>query len=136
MRCGSSGIRSHLTAWAPELIWCVVAVSLVATLVIILHRYQDEPLPDWPLGLTLNTAVALISTGIRTTTVIVISEALSQLKWNRFASDERRLSDLHIIDRASRGPWGSSLMVMRGRGGCVYPSIPRPPAKLTSLPVL
>jgi hypothetical protein len=114
------GVRSftwHIVAWAPEAVWCCIAAVLLVSLVIVLNQYNNQPLPEWPLGLTLNTAVALITTVLRSVTVVVICEAISQLKWNRFVTQERRLSDLQVFDQASRGPWGSLLMVLRGRGG-------------------
>lgn len=117
MRRRASTFTRHILSWAPEAVWCFVALALLVALVVLLSQYNNQPLPDWPLGLTLNTAVALIATALRAVTVVVISEAISQLKWNRFVSQTRRLSDLHVFDQASRGPWGSLLMVARGRGG-------------------
>lgn len=119
MSRGAKGWTHHIKSWAPEAAWCVIAGVLLGALVILLMQYNNQRLPEWPLGLTLNTAVALITTVLRSVTVVLISEAISQLKWNRFAVQQRRISDLHVFDQASRGPWGSLLMVLRGRGGYV-----------------
>jgi hypothetical protein len=40
-----------------------------------------------------------------------VSVCLSQEKWNHFKNRARRLEDLNIIDRASRGPLGSIQML-------------------------
>lgn len=117
MATRGTGFGTLVTAWAPEAVWSLLSVGLLAALVILLNQYNGKPLPDWPAGLTLNAAVALIATILRAVTVMIVSEGLSQLKWNRFAFKDRRLTDLHIFDQASRGPWGSLLMLLKARGG-------------------
>ncbi|KAF4439717.1 hypothetical protein FACUT_3933 [Fusarium acutatum] len=48
--------------------------------------------------------------------VIPVSEGLSQLKWNAFARSQRPLDDLKTFDQASRGPFGSLLLLSKTRG--------------------
>ncbi|KAF9772784.1 hypothetical protein IL306_009484 [Fusarium sp. DS 682] len=48
--------------------------------------------------------------------VIPVSEDLSQLKWNAFARSQRPLDDLKTFDQASRGPFGSLLLLSKTRG--------------------
>ncbi|VUC26724.1 unnamed protein product [Clonostachys rosea] len=49
-------------------------------------------------------------------TIILLAEAISQLKWNWFASHPRPLHDMYHFDQASRGPWGSFLLLIKARG--------------------
>lgn len=94
-------------SWAVEFFWCLVSIVLLAALAMILAIHNGKPLPRWPLGLTLNTVVALLATFCRASFVVAVTEGVSQLKWNWFAEKPRPLNDLEIFDQASRGPWGS-----------------------------
>jgi hypothetical protein len=92
------GVFWHLEAWAGEIIWSFLVVLLFLTLVIILTVYDGRPMPKWPMGLTLNTVIAILATISRAFTVIPITEGLSQLKWNWLALRKRPLRDLYIFD--------------------------------------
>jgi hypothetical protein len=39
--------------------------------------------------------------------LMVVGQALGQLKWQHFENRPRRLIDFEIFDSASRGPWGA-----------------------------
>jgi hypothetical protein len=102
--------------WALELIWSLLGVVILMGLVMVLSTFNNQPLPDLPLGLTLNTIVAVLATASRAVTVFLIGQSISQLKWNQFVGAEKPLLNLHIFDEASRGPWGSLQMVFQTRG--------------------
>lgn len=104
------------TSWAPELVWCLLSVILLMGLVMVLSTFDSRPLPDLPLGLTLNTVVAILATASRAVTVFLIGQGISQMKWNQYVGRDRPLNNLHVFDEASRGPWGSLQMVLRTRG--------------------
>ena len=110
-------------AWAPEIAWCLFATAILVFLGVLLGQYDDQQLPNWPLGLTLNTVAALLATICRSAMVIPIAEGISQLKWNWFVAGQRPIRDLYLFDQASRGPWGSLLLITkaRGRQGCSLP---------------
>ncbi|KAI9148362.1 hypothetical protein HJFPF1_12193 [Paramyrothecium foliicola] len=110
----------YLKTWAPEILWLVLTLGLFTTLVIVLAEFNDKPMPNWPLGLTLNTLVAVLATLCRTTITVPVAEAISQLKWNWFVAKQRSLKDLHLFDQASRGPWGSIILLPRLRGGFIF----------------
>ncbi|KAJ3962396.1 hypothetical protein N0V92_000873 [Colletotrichum tropicale] len=106
---------SALLAWLAEIIWCFVSIGSVVALVVVLNVFDDEQLPQWPLGLTLNTLVAFLATLARAAFVIPVSESLSQLKWVWFRHP-RMLKDFQDFDAASRGVWGSLLLMKTTRG--------------------
>ncbi|KAK2780570.1 hypothetical protein CKAH01_00514 [Colletotrichum kahawae] len=106
---------SALLAWLTEIIWCFVSIGSVVALVVVLSVFDDEQLPQWPLGLTLNTLVAFLATLARAAFVIPVSESLSQLKWVWFRRP-RMLKDFQDFDAASRGVWGSLLLLKTTRG--------------------
>lgn len=107
------GLRQHVKAWAPEGAWCFLSIAILIALVVLLSQYDEKPLPQWSLGLTLNTLTAVLTTLCRSCTVIPIAEGLSQLKWNWFATSERPIRDLYAFDQASRGPWGSLRLIAK-----------------------
>jgi hypothetical protein len=83
----------------------------------ILIYLKDERLPKWPLGLTLNAYISLLSKIASAALLFPTSEALGQLKWSWFQSNSKKMWDFEIFDNASRGPWGSILLLIRTKGG-------------------
>jgi hypothetical protein len=90
-----------------------ITITLVSFLAIIitLRVFDGKPLPEIPFGITLNTIASLLGTAVKTTLLLVVSSALSQLKWLWFYEKERRLQDLQVYDEASRGPWGAMVLL-------------------------
>ncbi|KAK2017460.1 hypothetical protein LZ32DRAFT_654882 [Colletotrichum eremochloae] len=107
-----------LQGWWQEIVWCIISIICIIILVMVLRSYNNEPLPNWPLGLTLNTVVAFIATFCRTSFVLPVVESLSQYKWNWYKSP-RPLKDFQIFDEASRGPWGSLRLLLATKGRLV-----------------
>ncbi|CAH0050231.1 unnamed protein product [Clonostachys solani] len=110
-------LRHSFISWAPEIVWCFSAIVVFIALVILLQFFDHQLRPDLPLGLTLNTLVALLATACRFMTAVPIEEGISQLKWNWMATRQRSLHDLYKFDQASRGPIGSMRLIpiMRGK---------------------
>ncbi|KAL2209524.1 hypothetical protein CC79DRAFT_1367709 [Sarocladium strictum] len=107
---------SQLQRWLPECLWCVASIFIFGAIITVLAWRNNKPLPSWYANLTVNTVVALLATTCRAATIIPISEGISQLKWNWFATRTRPLQDLKVFDEASRGPWGSLRMVLMAKG--------------------
>lgn len=75
---------------------------------------KDEPLRKWPHGLTI---VAILSKVASAALILPISEAIGQLKWSWFNGKRSKDAfDFEIFDKASRGAWGSVLLLLRTRG--------------------
>jgi hypothetical protein len=98
--------RVILKSWWPEIVSCVISIASAMALVLVLMHFRDRPLPNWPLGLTLNTLIAFLATLSRSTFIIPANESVSQSKWLWFR-EARPLKDFQTFDEASRGPWGS-----------------------------
>lgn len=113
------GALWHFKAWSPEAAWCLLSLLVFISLVIVLAEYEGRPMPVWPLGLTLNTIVALLATLCRFMTFLPVAEGISQLKWIWFTRERRPLQDLYSFDQASRGPWGALLLITRLRGSFI-----------------
>ncbi|KAI0413932.1 hypothetical protein F5X98DRAFT_378208 [Xylaria grammica] len=92
----------------------ISAISLT-TLLGVLARYQNCALSDWHLPLQPNSVISILTTTMKTTILLSVSACFGQLKWHHFTTP-RLLSDLEAFDEASRGPWGSFLLLLRCRG--------------------
>jgi hypothetical protein len=69
------------------------------------------------MSITLNTFVALFVTLARFAFMTPVVEGLGQLKWMLFmGGDSRPLVDFEMLDEASRGPWGSLVILVRHKG--------------------
>ncbi|KAF2248015.1 hypothetical protein BU26DRAFT_428431 [Trematosphaeria pertusa] len=99
--------------WAVEGIsWTVSAISMGAIIAILVY-IKDQRLSKWPLGLT---AITVLSKLAAATLIIPTSEAIGQLKWNWFHGTSKEMFDFEIFDKASRGPWGSVMLLLRTKG--------------------
>jgi hypothetical protein len=75
---------------------------------------DNHPLSKWPLGLTI---INILSKVASAALILPISEAIGQLKWSWFyGKTSRDAFDFEIFDKASRGAWGSFLLLCRTRG--------------------
>jgi len=83
-------------------------------IIAILALLRDAPLARWPFGLTVINVLSKIASAAL---ILPISEAIGQLKWSWFHGKESKDAfDFEIFDKASRGAWGSVLLLFRTRG--------------------
>jgi hypothetical protein len=106
-----------LKRWLLEVIsWLFSAVCMAAVIGVLIHL-KDEPLTKWTLaektGLTLNAYISILSKMAGAALILPVSEALGQLKWSWFLEHSKQMWDFEIFDNASRGPWGSLLLLIR-----------------------
>jgi hypothetical protein len=114
-------------SWTAEACSYFFSVVTFAGLVVILLGYQDKPNPEWPQLVSINSVVSLFSLVMRASVSLVLAEGkaysksiasrsilidvgISQSKWQWYRSP-RSLNDMARYDSASRGPWGSVLML-------------------------
>lgn len=100
------------SSWTLEIIACLMSVIFLAAIIVVLYMYDGKSMPDWPYGITLNALVSVLSTVMKASMVFIITEGLSQLKWSWF-SKGNKLSDLALLDAASRGPAGAFVALFR-----------------------
>lgn len=106
--------------WLLELIsWLFSAVCMAAVIAVLIYL-KDDPLAKWSLaektGLTLNAYISVLSKMAGAALILPVSEALGQLKWSWFQQNSKQMWDFEIFDNASRGPWGSFLLLIRTKG--------------------
>lgn len=112
-----STLSRYLSDWwlMESLSWVICALSIIA-IVIILRVYDQKRLPQWPLSITINTAISVFATISQMTMLEPVTESISQLKWIWFTKRAQQLSDFDAFDQASRGAWGSLLFIAKLRG--------------------
>ncbi|KAF1845117.1 uncharacterized protein K460DRAFT_282090 [Cucurbitaria berberidis CBS 394.84] len=106
-----------LKRWLLEVISWLFSAICMAAIIGVLIKFKDEPLSKWVLaektGLTLNTYISILSKMAGAALILPVSEALGQLKWSWFLENSKQMWDFEIFDNASRGPWGSLLLLIR-----------------------
>ncbi|KAK4641219.1 hypothetical protein QC761_610450 [Podospora bellae-mahoneyi] len=100
--------------WMLEMLCVLLSLLAFITIVVTLFKCDRQKLPDWPLKISLNTFLAFFTTLSKAAFMVPVSIAISQAQWSWFL-DERPLHDFHVIDQASRGPWGSIVLLTRIR---------------------
>lgn len=91
-----------------------VSLTHPGAIIAILISLRDQPLAKWSLGLTSITILSKIASAAL---ILPISEAIGQLKWTWFHGKESKDAfDFEIFDKASRGAWGSFLLLCRTKG--------------------
>lgn len=105
---------NHL--WILEWLSWSVALLAIAGIVGVLAAFNHRPIPDWPYGITIGALVSLLATIANVGLAGPISAGIGQAKWLWFAK-ERTMADFELIDSASRGPYKSAILLVRGKGG-------------------
>jgi Protein of unknown function (DUF3176) len=101
--------------WMFEIVcWLVSAVCMLIIVAVLIH-FDNKPVPNWK-SLTLNSFISVLSGFGRAALLVPTAEALGQLKWNWFSRKSRQMVDFEILDSASRGPWGSFILLARTKG--------------------
>ncbi|KAF2807923.1 uncharacterized protein BDZ99DRAFT_522530 [Mytilinidion resinicola] len=95
--------------WWELFSWLVSFFATAAILVVLLLR-SEQPLPHWPLGLSINAYISILAAIAKAALILPVSEAIGQLKWVWFKK-ESKLMDFFTFDSASRGPWGSLMLI-------------------------
>ncbi|KAH8805280.1 hypothetical protein F5884DRAFT_798875 [Xylogone sp. PMI_703] len=108
--------------WFYEVAAALLSLAGMVALLILLHRFDGKSLESWPLKISLNGLVAGLTILIRISCMVGVGSVISQTKWVWFYSSignkrKRRLEDLAIFEDASRGPFGSLLLLWRTKAG-------------------
>ncbi|KAF2036629.1 hypothetical protein EK21DRAFT_51413 [Setomelanomma holmii] len=106
--------QSVFKRWLFEIVSVTTSAICMGAIIIILASLKDQALNKWPLGLTIITVLSKIASAAL---ILPISEAIGQLKWSWFHGKESKDAfDFEIFDKASRGAWGSILLLIRTKG--------------------
>jgi hypothetical protein len=102
--------------WLFEILsWCL-SFAAFAAIVVILWKHDQQPLPVYPYGITLNGLLSTFVTLSKASLMVPVAAAIGQLKWTWFTRNEKCLQDFDTFDNASRGSWGSSKLIFQLKG--------------------
>ncbi|KAF1952534.1 hypothetical protein CC80DRAFT_596615 [Byssothecium circinans] len=106
--------NSVLKRWMYEIISWSISALCMGAIVGILVYLNNKSLDKWRSGLTI---VAVLSKVASAALILPTSEAIGQLKWNWFnGKKSKEIWDFELFDKASRGAWGSVMLLFRTRG--------------------
>ncbi|KAF6832933.1 hypothetical protein CPLU01_05882 [Colletotrichum plurivorum] len=97
--------------------WKVGYAHMPASLVVVvvLDRFNGRDLPTWPFKITLNSFLSLFTTLTKAAMLVPVCAAISHLQWVWYRGSGKSLYDFYLIDQASRGAWGSVVLLWRFR---------------------
>ena len=89
-----SASRNVVKRWLMEIISWSMSAACMTGIIIVLYVYRHQPLPRWPMGLTLNAYISILAKVSSAALLLPVSEGLGQLKWNWFQAkkDESKQS--------------------------------------------
>lgn len=100
-------------SWALECTALAISGISLTSIGIMLGVYNDRPLSSWSHTISLNTALSTLGTVMKGFMMVSVGSCLGQLKWIWYAQQKQKLHDFQVFDQASRGPWGSVLLLFR-----------------------
>ncbi|KAL7919089.1 hypothetical protein ACQKWADRAFT_315944 [Trichoderma austrokoningii] len=108
--------KVHSIAWKVEFLAWIASACCFIALVITLRVFDGHPLPQLKFGISPGAIIQLLSAVGEFFLEISFGSGLGQLKWLN-ALQKTPLADFHTIDEASRGAWGSVVLIAKRRGG-------------------
>jgi hypothetical protein len=97
--------------WLLESISSILALGFVIGIAIIFWYMDNKPLSAWRGRVSLNATISILTTACTTALMHGVSTFIGQSKWLHFKNGPRKLADFETIDGASRGVWGSILLL-------------------------
>lgn len=112
-----SASRNVVKRWLLEIISWLLSALCMSAIIVLLFFQQNKSVPKhWPMNITLNVYIAILSKVASASLMLPVSEALGQLKWNWFQGRSKKMWDFELFDNASRGPWGSLMLLIHTKG--------------------
>lgn len=100
--------------WLWELLSWVVSAVCMGIIALILLLSDDKSMPA--SDITLNSIISVLSGVAKAALLLPTAECLGQMKWSWFWRDTKKVEDFETFDMASRGPWGSFVLLWRTKG--------------------
>jgi hypothetical protein len=97
----------NLKEWGWEIAACLCSLTGFCGMVGLIVAFDGKSQPAWPYGVTLNSAVSLLSTVTKSLLLIPAAACISKSIWINYVKREHSLGILTTYDAASRGPWGA-----------------------------
>ncbi|KAL4896446.1 hypothetical protein BDV59DRAFT_170670 [Aspergillus ambiguus] len=97
--------------WLLESISSILALGLLISIAVIFSYMDNKPLAAWSGRVSLNATISILTTACTMALMYGVSEFIGQSKWLYFKNGPRKLMDFEKFDWASRGVWGSILLL-------------------------
>ncbi|KAF5596557.1 hypothetical protein FPCIR_3963 [Fusarium pseudocircinatum] len=95
-----------IRSWLWETLSLLLALGLLIATIVIPAQNNNRVLKPWPYDISLNTIIAILSTFMRASMLLVVAELIGQMGWNA-VQKPRPVTDLHHFNNASRGILGA-----------------------------
>ncbi|KAI8635246.1 hypothetical protein F5Y19DRAFT_5090 [Xylariaceae sp. FL1651] len=99
--------------WWWEIGAALLSIISLILLIILLSKANGLRLRSWALPIQPNSLISVLTTIAKTAMMVPVAACLSQLKWRHFLRRPNPLDQFQIMDDASRGPWGSFVLLTR-----------------------
>jgi hypothetical protein len=109
--------------WWWELGAALLSMTSMLLIILVLFKVQDKPLGDWHFSIQPNSLISVLTTLGKTAMLVAVAESIGQLKWLHFDGRSRPLDHFQQFDEASRGPWGSAMLIWGTKGRAILASI-------------
>ena len=106
------GTFANMNGWWWEISSTVLSFVCMVLLLVLLLKSNNRPLESWKLPIQPSSLIAVFTTIAKTSMMVPVASCLSQLKWRHFMHRSDRLHSLQVFDDASRGPWGSTMLLL------------------------
>ncbi|KAK4163140.1 hypothetical protein QBC43DRAFT_301368 [Cladorrhinum sp. PSN259] len=106
----SRPVSDTIYAWVWELASIGISLVIVLAIFITLVNSSGKEVPHWPLSLNLSSLISIYSTVLRGLLFFTLAEIISQEKWS-WLNRSHQLGHLDTFDSASRGAWGSLMLL-------------------------
>ncbi|KAI1109789.1 hypothetical protein F5Y14DRAFT_431108 [Nemania sp. NC0429] len=107
--------RTESWWWWWEIGGSILSIISIGLVIPVLKIVDDKPLETWAYSIRPNSLISILTTISKSSMTVSTASCLSQLKWDHFQYHSNPLDHLQIYDDASRGPWGSLLLLSTGR---------------------
>lgn len=103
--------------WWREIVATILSITSMGLVLVLVLNIKDTALGSWnfhfgSLAIQPNTLISVLTTIGQTLMMVPVTACIGQLKWKYFRR-ARHLHHMQLMDDASRGPWGSLLMLSR-----------------------
>lgn len=104
-----------LRSWWREMIATIFSITSMALVLVLVLKINNTALGSWnfhvgSLAIQPNTLISVLTTIGQTLMMVPVTACIGQLKW-RYFRRSRHLHHMQLMDDASRGPWGSLLLL-------------------------
>src|ERR1700733_1027927 len=100
-------------SWALEYVCVGFSIACLIAILVTLFSFDGLPLAAWHSAFSINTILSILGTGMKGSALLAAASALGQLKWAWYCHPNRPLQDFQTFDKASRGPYGAFLLLLR-----------------------